>query len=71
MNKLFKILMIIWVAVAAFGVIMGVYALFTGSYKDASYFIVIAVVATIMYFINKRRQKFYIDDPAKRSVEKK
>ena len=50
---------------------MSVYAIFKGGYKDASYFIVMAVVAVIMYFMNKRRQKFYVDEPAQRAAEKK
>lgn len=61
MGKLIKILIGVWLLIGATGLVMGVYNWFTKGLKDALYFLMLALVSVIMYFINKRRYKMYIN----------
>jgi hypothetical protein len=51
----------IWLVIAATGLGMGMYYAFTKGMKDALYFFIIAVVAVLMFFINRRRFKMYVN----------
>jgi hypothetical protein len=63
MTKLIKILIGIWLLIGATGIIVGGYNLITKGFKDALYFFMLAVVSVVMYFINRRRYKMYIENP--------
>ena len=59
MNKMFKILEIIWLAMACIGVIMCAYSIVIKDNRGAIYFLGFTLVCGIMYAVRKRqRRKF-------------
>ena len=59
MNKTFKILEIIWLAMGFVGVVMCAYSIIIKDNQGAIYFLVFTFVCGIMYAVRKRqRMKF-------------
>lgn len=56
MNKTFRILEIIWLALAGVGVVMCVYSLLISDTKGSIYFIVFAGVSVLMYWVRKKQR---------------
>ena len=56
MNKTFKILELVWLAVGCVGVIMCIYFIITGSRQDAVYFLVFSIASGLMYAVRKRQR---------------
>ncbi len=57
MNKMFRILEIIWLAMGCVGVIMTAYSIYTKDILGAKYFLVFTLVCGIIYAIRKRQRK--------------
>jgi uncharacterized membrane protein len=57
MNKMFKILEIIWLAMGCIGIVMCVYSLVIKDNRGAIYFLGFFVVCGIMYTVRKRQRR--------------
>ena len=58
MYKVIRFLELMWIAVAAFCVIIGTYKLFTmPSYMDALFFYVFGVLAVLLFFLRRRQRR--------------
>ncbi len=69
MNKIFKILEIVWLALGCIGVLLCVYSIIKKDNEGAIYFLAFTVVSGIMYAVRKRqRVKF---ENAQKQTEQK
>ncbi|HQE54029.1 MAG: LPXTG cell wall anchor domain-containing protein [Tenuifilum sp.] len=57
MNKLAFILELIWLALALFCLGMGIWATYKTGFSNSYMFLVMALVALLMYFLRRSRRK--------------
>ena len=58
MNKMLRILEIVWLVIGIAGIGLLVYTLVSGGDKQqAIYFLLFTIVATIMFFVRRRQRK--------------
>lgn len=63
MNKMFKILEIIWLVMACVGVFMCAYSITVKDNRGAIYFLVFFIVCGVMYMVRKRQRIKYNQQP--------
>ncbi|MEO6903642.1 MAG: hypothetical protein ABI315_10895 [Bacteroidia bacterium] len=56
MNKMFKILEIIWLVMGFVGVIMSIYFIITKDKQGVIYFIIFTLICGVMYAVRKRQR---------------
>jgi hypothetical protein len=56
MNKMFKILEIIWLVMGFIGVSMSIYFIVTKDKQGAIYFIIFTLICGVMYAVRKRQR---------------
>lgn len=56
MNKMFKILEIIWLALGVIGILLSGYFIIMKDNQSAIYFIIFTVICGIMYSVRKRQR---------------
>lgn len=54
---MFKVLEIVWLVIGLVGVVMCSYSLAIGRRHDAVYFLVVTLMAGVMYAVRKRQRK--------------
>ena len=59
MNKIFKILEIIWLVIGIIGILMCAYSIIAKDNRSALYFLVFTVVCGVMYSVRKRQRLKY------------
>ena len=57
MNKMFRILEIVWLIIGIVGAISSIYSLIRKDYTEATYFLIFTFIAGIMYVVRKRQRK--------------
>jgi len=70
MNKTFKILEIIWLAMGCVGIFMCIYSLIIKDNRGAIYFLAFFFVCGIMYAVRKQQRKKF-EEAQKRKEQKK
>jgi pyridoxine/pyridoxamine 5'-phosphate oxidase len=66
-----KILLWFWKLVCGFCLGTAVYFFITGSSHDGLYFLAVAAASAVMYWMNTKRMKVYVDGPVQRVEEEK
>jgi hypothetical protein len=69
MNKIFKILEIVWLALGGIGVLMCAYSIITKDNEGAIYFLAFTIVSGVMYAVRKR-QRVKFEEAQKQSEQK-
>lgn len=57
MNKMFRVLEIVWLTIGIAGIALFTYFIMLGDQSQALYFLVITAVAGLMYSVRKRQRK--------------
>jgi len=60
MNKIFRVLEIIWLVLGCIGIFMCAYAFITKDNQGAVYFLVFTVVSGVMYAVRRRQRVKFI-----------
>ena len=69
MNKMFRILEIIWLVMAGIGIVMCAYFIVIHDNQGAIYFLIFTFISGIIYSIRKRQRKKF--EAVQKSKEKK
>jgi len=69
MNKIFKILEIVWFALGCIGVLLCAYSIIKKDNEGALYFLAFTVVSGIMYAVRKR-QRVKFENAQKQAKQK-
>jgi hypothetical protein len=59
MNRIFRILEIVWLVVGCFGIIATAYFVIIQDMRSAVFFLIFTLVSGIIYSIRKRQRKIY------------
>lgn len=57
MNKMFRVLEIVWLTIGIIGIVLGAYFIIEGDKSQALYFLVITAVSGLMYSVRRRQRK--------------
>ena len=57
MNKMFRILEIVWLSIGLVAFAVSIYSTIKHDFSEAIYFLIFTLVAAMMYFMRKRQRK--------------